>query len=106
KPTVLNVKVTPAYYGPAFGTQKVEFDLTTCQSQTANITITFLNQSSLTVLRTLTLNNQAPGHVSTTWDGKAGNGMMVALGPSTVTVTATDGIGNQVSGQILTTLAY
>jgi len=106
KPTVSNVRATPPFYSPAAGSQTVEFDLATYQSQAASITITFLNQTSLSVLRTLTLSNQAPGHVTRTWDGKADNGMAVAPGLYTITVAATDGLGNQVKGQILTTLAY
>jgi flagellar hook assembly protein FlgD len=103
KPTVTNVRVTPPVAG--IGTsQTVSFSLTTFQNQTANITITFLNQGSLSVLRTIQLTGQSPGTVSVTWDGKADNGMPVAPGFYTITVTATDSIGNQASGQILGTI--
>ncbi len=106
KPAVSNVSVTPPVFGPWVGSQTVGFDLATYQNQAATITIRFQNQASLSVLRTITLTGQAPGHRTATWDGRADNGMWVAPGVYTVTVTATDSISNQVSGQILTTIRY
>jgi flagellar hook assembly protein FlgD len=106
KPVLTNVSVTPPVFGPAVGTQAVTFDLTTYQNQAATVTVTLLNQSSLSTLRTITLNGQAPGHVSIAWDGRADNGMLVAPGTYTVTVKVTDTVGNQVSGQILSTVEY
>ena len=104
KPTVQNVAVNPPVLDPTFSTTTVSFDLGTYQNQGANMTIAFLNQSSLSTLRTITLPNQTPGHVTVTWDGRADNGMLVAPGFYTLTVTATDGIGNQVQGQVLATV--
>ncbi|HVT18587.1 MAG TPA: FlgD immunoglobulin-like domain containing protein [Thermoanaerobaculia bacterium] len=106
KPSVLYVRVTPPIFGPATGTQTVSFDLSTNGNQPANVAISFLNQASLSVLRTISLVGVAPGHVTATWDGTADNGMPVAPGFYTVTVTVTDAIGNQASGQILTTIQY
>jgi flagellar hook assembly protein FlgD len=105
-PKVENVRVTPPVYGPAVGTQTVEFDLTTYQSQSANITIDFTNLSTLSTLRTLTLTGQAAGHRTADWDGRADNGMLVAPGFYAVTVTATDAQGTVVKGDILTTIKY
>jgi hypothetical protein len=106
KPSVTIVTVTPAAYGPAVGTQTVAFDLAAFQNRVASVTVTFLNQASLSVLRTIALTNQLPGHKTVTWDGRADNGMWVAPGFYTVTVKATDSLGNQVQGQILTTIQY
>jgi len=106
KPKVENVKVTPAVYGPEVGTQTVEFDLTTYQSQAAGVSIAFVNLGSHSTLRTVTLGNTAAGHVSTTWDGQADNGMLVAPGYYAVIVTVTDAQGNSVSSDILTTIKY
>ena len=104
KPTVQNVAVNPPALAPLVTMTTVSFDLTTYQNQPADITVTFLNQSSLSTLRTITLQTQAPGHITVLWDGRADNGMFVALGFYTITVIATDGIGNQVQGQILATV--
>jgi flagellar hook assembly protein FlgD len=106
KPSVTNVQVTRPFYGPANGTQTVSFNLSTYQSQTATIAVAFKNLSTNSVLRRVTLSNQAPGPVTVNWDGHADNGMWVAPGFYAVTVTATDSIGNSASGQILTTIAY
>lgn len=106
KPTVTNVTVTPPMFGPAVGAQTVAFDLASYQSQATDVTVSFLNQSSLSTLRTISLPAQPAGHRTMTWDGRAENGMWVAPGFYTVSVTATDSIGNQATGQILTTIIY
>jgi flagellar hook assembly protein FlgD len=105
-PTVRNVRLTPPYYAPLNGTQTVEFDLATFGGRPADVTIAILNQFSVSVLRNLSLPAQAAGHISTSWDGRADNGMLVAPGFYTITVTATDPNGNQARGQMLTTIAY
>jgi flagellar hook assembly protein FlgD len=106
KPRVTNVRVTPPVFGPAVGTQRVEFDLTTNLNQSVEVAVSFLNQSSLSTLRTITIPQQPPGHVTVTWDGRADNGMLVAPGAYTVTVIVTDALGNKSRGQILTTIQY
>ena len=105
-PVVTNVTVTPPVFGPAVGTQTVAFDLASYLNQAVGVTIAFVNQGSVSALRTITLASQAPGHVVLTWDGKADNAMWVAPGFYTVTVTATDAAGNRATGQILTTVLY
>ena len=102
--TVLNV--SPAVFGPAAGPQNVGFVLSTYQNKPVNVVVTFQNQSSLSILRTVTATGIAPGIVQIPWDGTADNGMLVAPGFYTVTVTVTDAIGNQVTGQILTNVEY
>ena len=106
QPVVTAVRVTPPDFGPANGTQAVTFTLATYQSQTSAVTVSFLNQSSLSTLRTISLPAQAPGNVSVTWDGRANDGSLVAPGGYTVTVTAVDSLGNTGSGQILTRVEY
>ena len=106
KPSVAGVTATPTSYSPSAGAQTIGYTLATYQNQAATIKVSFLNQTSLSVLRTVTLNNVTPGTKTTTWDGKADNGMWVAPGPYVVTVTAIDSLGNQVSGQILTNVVY
>jgi parallel beta-helix repeat protein len=105
-PTVSNVAVTPPMYSPNSGTQSIAFDLTTYQSTGASVAITFRNMESNSVLRTVNLTGQSPGHIVASWDGKADNGMFVAPGTYEVTVTVTDYLGNVVKGQILTTIQY
>ena len=104
KPTVQNLVVTAPVLAPGQNESTVAFDLGTFQSQPADVTVTFLNQSSVSVLRTITLPAQSPGHVTVPWDGRADNGMCVAPGAYTITVTVADTIGNQVQGQILATV--
>ena len=106
KPKVDNVKVTPPVFGPAVGTQTVEFDLTTYQSQPADITVSLVNLSTISTLRTIAAPAQAAGHRSITWDGRADNGMLLAPGYYDVIVTATDAQGNVVKNDILTTIKY
>ncbi len=106
KGKVTTVKVTPRVFGPAAGTQTIEFDLTTHQSQPAEVSIALVNLSTLSTLRTLTLTNQAAGHVTTTWNGRADNGMWVAPGYYAVVVSATDAQGNVLRGEILTQIQY
>jgi len=106
KPTVQNVRVTPPVFGPAVGEQLVEFDLTTYQSQSASVSVAFVNLSTLSTLRTLTVAGQPPGHRTIAWDGRADNDMLVAPGFYAVRVTVTDNLGNAVSGDILTTIKY
>jgi flagellar hook assembly protein FlgD len=106
KPRITNVRVTPPVFGPAVGPQKVELDLATNLNQPVEVAVSFLNQSSLSTLRTITVPQQPPGHVTVTWDGRADNGMLVAPGYYTITVVATDSLGNKSRGQILTTIQY
>lgn len=106
KPVLSPVTVTPAFYGPAIGQQIVSFNLTTYQNQPATVQVTFRNQASGSVLRTITRTDQAVGAVSVTWDGLADNGMWVAPGVYIVTAGATDAIGNTVTQQILTNIVY
>jgi flagellar hook assembly protein FlgD len=105
-PSVTNVTASPSLFSPRGGAQKIAFDVATFQNQTTTVTITLKNQESLTVLRTLTLSSQTPGHVTTTWDGKAGNGMWVAPGGYVVEVTAADSLGNAAGARMLTTVSY
>ncbi len=106
KPTVDNVKVTPPVFGPAVGTQTIEFDVASYQSQTVDVSIALINLSNLSTLRTLTIPSQTAGHVTKTWDGRADNGMLIAPGFYRMLVSVTDSIGNVANGDILTTIQY
>jgi flagellar hook assembly protein FlgD len=104
--SVTGVTVTPPVFGPATGTQTVAFTLSTYQNQAAVVTVSFLNQDSLSILRTINLGSQSVGGGTAVWDGKADNGVLVAPGAYLVTVTASDSIGNIATGQIMTTVQY
>ena len=106
-PVVSAISATPPFYAPAVGLQQVSFDLTsTFAGQPVSVSLTFLNQTSGSVLRTVTQSGLLPGHVSIPWDGRADNGDWVAPGVYVVTATLSDSIGNQVSRQILTNVSY
>jgi flagellar hook assembly protein FlgD len=105
-PSVTNVHVTPPDFGPMNGTQVASFTLATYQSQAVAVTVSFLNQTSLSTLRTISIPSQAPGNINVTWDGRADDGSLVAPGSYTVTVTAVDSLGNVGKGQILTRVEY
>jgi flagellar hook assembly protein FlgD len=106
RPQLSNARFTPAIYGPATGTQALTFDLSTYQNQTANVTVRFVNQGSVSTLRTISLANQSPGHLTVTWDGHADNGAWCAPGGYTAFITVTDGIGNVATLQGVTTVEY
>ena len=107
KPTVTNLAVTPPLYKPGLTNQTVSFSLATYQNQLSSVTVTFLNQSSLSVVRTITQAGVSPGSVSIPWDGKAGDGTIVAPGLYTVTVTVADAMGTPpIKRQIQTTVQY
>ena len=78
RPVITNLQVNPPLYNPTVGTQLVSFNFSTYQNQQATITVEFLNQDSLSKLRTITMNNVSPGNFSIGWDGRANNGMWVA----------------------------
>lgn len=106
KPVLGGVTVNPPVFRPLEGTpQTVTLPLSTYQSQSATVTVTFQNQQSLSVLRTITASGTPPTF-STQWDGRSDGGVLVAPGHYTVTATVTDAVGNQVSEQILTHVNY
>lgn len=104
RPTITNFRMTPAFVGAS--SQNAEFTLTTRGNENVTVALTYRNQSSLSVLRTITRTNQAPGAVSIAWDGRADNGDPVAAGGYTVTCTVTNTRGDVVTAQALTTVAY
>ncbi len=106
KPNLKNLIVSPPTFGPSNGMQTVSFDMSTYQNQAAVVKIQFFNQGSLSILRTIDIPNQTPGHVTVNWDGRADNGMFVAPGNYTVIASVTDQIGNKASLQILTRIRY
>jgi flagellar basal-body rod modification protein FlgD len=93
-------------FGPSFGSQTISFTLSTYLSQSATVAVSFLNQASMSTLRTINLGAQTAGVHTAAWDGKADNGMLVAPGSYLVGVKATDSIGNVAVGQIMTTVQY
>ena len=106
KPRVTTVTATPVMFGPSFGSQTISFTLSTYLSQSATVAVSFLNQASMSTLRTINLGAQTAGVHTAAWDGKADNGMLVAPGSYLVGVKATDSIGNVAVGQIMTTVQY
>jgi flagellar hook assembly protein FlgD len=104
KPSVHNIAITPSAFAPGTASPDVSFELQTFKGQPADVTIMFLNQASLSTLRTIRLPAQSPGFISVPWDVRADNGAFVAPGAYTITVKVKDNIGNVVQGQILATV--
>ena len=91
---VKNLVVTPPLYSPEGGAMKVEFDLETFGNATANVTIEMVRQPDSVGMSTLystTLNNQSPGRITYSWDGKAVSGHWTAAGEYALVVRATSG---------------
>lgn len=105
-PAISHVAVSPTEYRPDFGTQVVTFSLKTFQGEPVSGAVTWTNQQSRSILRTLKLLEAHPGLVSATWNGRADNGARVAPGAYTIAVTVTDSLGQRVQGEILTTVEY
>src|SRR5262249_19672476 len=80
KPTISSLSATPAIFDPDNAAQQtISVGWSTpLQNITGTIKIEFLNQSSQSILRTITLMGQTPGTVTTNWDGHADNGTPVA----------------------------
>jgi flagellar hook assembly protein FlgD len=105
RPSVSNFTVTPVRVVSG-SSLTVAFDLSTFQSAPANLAMTFQNQASLSVLRTIPLPNQTPGHVSVSWDSRADNGMLVTPGRYVVTLSGQDAVGNPISSQSIATVDF
>lgn len=86
---ISNLTLTPTVFGLEHGRMKVEFDLTTFAGAPAAITLQMVRQEYASILRTVTLSPQSPGHVTYEWDGKAASGHPVAPGEYSLIVTAT-----------------
>ena len=106
RPRITGVSVSPAYFRPDFGTQEVSFTLKTYRGEHVSATISFTNQESLSVLKTLRLEDVSPGLVKTRWDGRSDTAALVSPGKYTVTVWVTDSLGQRARGEILTSVDY
>lgn len=106
RPSITRLRVSPAQYQPDLGVQEVTFSLQTYQNERTRAVITWMNQGSRSVLRTLTLSDVRSGMVTAAWDGRADNGVPVAPGDYTLSVRVTDALGQEARNEIMTTVAY
>jgi flagellar hook assembly protein FlgD len=106
QPSVTRLSVSPAYYRPELDAQRVTFSLQTYQNERISAVISWMNQESRSVLRTLILSDVGPGLVTAAWDGRADNGVRVAPGGYVLSVRVTDALGQEARAEILTTVAY
>lgn len=106
KPVLGEPFVAPALYSPSSGQQTISFDLATYQSAPVALRVRFLNQASMSVLRTINIAQQSAGRATVTWDGRADNGSWVAPGDYTVMIDATDALGNTAHLYAVTSLLY
>lgn len=84
--------------------QTVALDFVTFQNQPASVKFDFKNLASNSILRSVVLSGQPPGHVSWNWDVSADNGMPVAPGRYLIIATVTDALGNSDTSDILATV--
>lgn len=106
RPTLSNVRVDPTLFRPGLGTQVVSFSLGTYRGERVSAVVTFTNQESRSVLRTLKVDDVAAGTVKVPWDGRGENRSLVAPGNYTVRVVVTDTLGESAQGEILTRIEY
>jgi flagellar hook assembly protein FlgD len=106
RPSITRLRVSPAQYQPDLGAQEVTFSLQTYQNERTRAVITWMNQVSRSVLRTLTLSDVRSGVATAAWDGRADNGVPVAPGDYTLSVRVTDTLGQEARSEIMTTVAY
>jgi hypothetical protein len=104
RPEISGLAVSPSYYRPDAGPQELGFSLSSLENDPVSVVITWKNQESLSVLRSLRISDVKPGRVRATWDGRADNGAPVAPGHYTVTVLAQDSLGNKATAEVLTTV--
>jgi flagellar hook assembly protein FlgD len=97
--------LTPVVFSPPLGSQALSFTFGTYLNRSATAVVTYQNQASGSVLRTITV-DAPPGQVSVVWDGRADNGMLVAPGFYVVKVVVTDAIGNQAWLRTISTVQY
>jgi len=96
RPVVSNVTVTPNYYDPSYHSEEpvgyrnaiVEFDL----SETANVSVTVYNEDNA-IVRIITQAGLPAGPNSLAWDGRNGEGQLVADGRYRLGVRAVDSEG-------------
>jgi flagellar hook assembly protein FlgD len=115
-PVISNARVTRPLFGPAAadppvsnpvgGPQSITFNLATFQGRIADVTVRFVNQASVSALRTITMPGQAAGPVVVAWDGKADNGMWVAPGFYTAIITVTDPYGSTATQHVVMNVEY
>lgn len=106
RPSIAQLSVSPAQYRPEIDLQKVTFTLGAFQNEHTTVVITWMNQESQSILRTMTLSTVQPGVVTTTWDGRADHGVRVAPAVYILNVRATDPLGQEAKAEILTTVVY
>jgi flagellar hook assembly protein FlgD len=106
RPRVSEVRVNPARYSPGLGLQEVSFRLQSSASAPASAVVTFTNQESRSVLRTLRMSGIAPGVAKVPWDGRGENGALVAPGGYTIRIVVTDSLGQTATGEAATSLDY
>jgi flagellar hook assembly protein FlgD len=107
--TVSNVLVSSPIFTPwtgSIGGVDVSFDAATSQSRTVAATCQFRNMTSFSILRTMALTAQPPGHLTFHWDGRADNGDWVAPAVYEITLTITDSAGSTTTVRPLVTVRY
>lgn len=106
RPSVSRLSVTPARFEPALDSQEVRFSLHTFQDERASVEVSWMNQDSRSVLKSLLLSDANTSSLNVSWDGRAANGMRVAPGVYVLSVRATDALGQESKAEILTTIVY
>ncbi len=103
---IANLSISPQRIRTGVDTMQVSFDVTLPNGEARDVFVEFVNQESLSTLRTIALAGRSSGHVSTAWDGRSDSGMIVAEGTYLVRAWTTDGSGNRASAELMTRIDY
>jgi flagellar hook assembly protein FlgD len=112
-PSISNLTIIPSFFNPASAPsplqngQMIAGTLTSPVGRQVSLSVQFMNMSSGSVLRTVTLPAQASGtSFQVHWDGRADNGAWVAPSFYDAIITATDSAGSKAVVYALITVRY
>ena len=106
RPVVGRVTVSPPVFRPDVGVQRLSFLVSSFWDEPVSIDVTWTNQESRSILKTIRFDRVQPGMREVAWNGKSDANIRVAPGGYTVAVRATDALSQTSLGQILTIVEY
>ena len=110
-PSITNLAVSSPIFNPASATTfstglDVSFDVSTFQSRSITATCQYRNTTYNSILRTVTLAAQPPGHITVHWNGRADNGDWVVPDVYEIILTVTDSAGSSATVRPVVIVRY